>query len=196
MVTSIKGPQLTSVSIFISTYIHKLLQSCAALCVRRTKTLSSGQHLRHQRPSLPQLTWQHRGMRAFHYNSFSKKLFNLQFFRRIKKKTLLWKFHAWLVLFVQGGGEKHTLYIIDLRGSLGTTRTWKMVHNPNTKTVKQKGEKMLPPNEGTLHKCSFSLTILSKGRMGLPKRMNFRKNSKGGVGHFQFKNLYCRFLPL
>ena len=37
-----------------------------------------------------------------------------------------------------------------------------MVHNPNTKTVKQKGEKMLPPNEGTLHKCSFSLTILSE----------------------------------
>lgn len=81
-----RSPIDVSLHIHLNIYIHKLLQSCAALCVRRTKTLSSGQHLRHQRPSLPQLTWQHRGMRAFHYNSFSKKLFNWQFFRRIKKK--------------------------------------------------------------------------------------------------------------
>ena len=37
----------------------------------------------------------------------------------------------------------------------------------------------------------------SKGRIPLPKRMNFRKSSKGGgEGHFQSKNLSCRFLPL
>ena len=34
---------------------------------------------------------------------------------------------------------------------------------------------------------------LCKGRMEIPKRMFFRKSSKRGGGHFQSKNLYCRF---
>ena len=33
----------------------------------------------------------------------------------------------------------------------------------------------------------------SKGRVRVPKWMNFRKPSKGGGGHFQSKNLYCIF---
>ena len=37
---------------------------------------------------------------------------------------------------------------------------------------------------------------MSKGRMASPKRMNFRKSSKRGGGHFQSKNLYCRFWTL
>ena len=34
--------------------------------------------------------------------------------------------------------------------------------------------------------------LLRKGRLPLPKRMNFRKSSKRGGGHFQSKNLYCK----
>ena len=32
-----------------------------------------------------------------------------------------------------------------------------------------------------------------KGRVRVPKQMNFRKSSKGGGCHFQSKNLCCRF---
>ena len=32
----------------------------------------------------------------------------------------------------------------------------------------------------------------AKGSLPLPKRMNFRKSSEGGGGHFQSKNLYCK----
>ena len=35
----------------------------------------------------------------------------------------------------------------------------------------------------------------TQGRVAVPNRMNFRKSSKGG-GHFQSKNLRCRFLEL
>ena len=35
-------------------------------------------------------------------------------------------------------------------------------------------------------------TVGTKGRLPLPKRMNFRKSSKRGGGHFQSKNLYCK----
>ena len=40
-----------------------------------------------------------------------------------------------------------------------------------------------------------AIWLKSRGRMAPPKRMNFRKSSKGGGGwsHFQSKNLYCRF---
>ena len=34
---------------------------------------------------------------------------------------------------------------------------------------------------------------LNQERMALPNRMNFRKSSKAEGGHFQSKNLYCRF---
>ena len=34
---------------------------------------------------------------------------------------------------------------------------------------------------------------LNQGRMALPNRMNFWKTSKGEGGHFQSRNLYCRF---
>ena len=43
---------------------------------------------------------------------------------------------------------------------------------------------------------SFSLTLSdTKGRVRLPNRMIFWKSAKGGggVGHFQSKNLYCKF---
>ena len=33
----------------------------------------------------------------------------------------------------------------------------------------------------------------TKGRMVVPNRTNFRKSAKGTGGHFQSKNLYCRF---
>ena len=36
-------------------------------------------------------------------------------------------------------------------------------------------------------------TVHYKGRVMLPNWMNFRKSSKGKGGHFQSKNLYCRF---
>ena len=36
----------------------------------------------------------------------------------------------------------------------------------------------------------------AKGRVTLPNRMIFRETSKGEGGHFQSKNLYCRFWEL
>ena len=33
---------------------------------------------------------------------------------------------------------------------------------------------------------------IAKGRVRLTDRMNFRKSSKRGGGHFQSKNLYCK----
>ena len=42
-----------------------------------------------------------------------------------------------------------------------------------------------------------SLTChVSQGQVALPKRINFRKSSKGGVAHFQSKNLCCTFWTL
>ena len=38
--------------------------------------------------------------------------------------------------------------------------------------------------------------LADKGRLTLPKRMNFRKSSKGGGGHFQSKNLCCKIWTL
>ena len=37
------------------------------------------------------------------------------------------------------------------------------------------------------------LQNVSEGRVGLPKRMSFRKTSEGGGVNFQSKNLHCRF---
>ena len=50
--------------------------------------------------------------------------------------------------------------------------------------------------ETDLVKSTFLFLQWFKGRMGTPKRENFRKSSKGGGGHFQSKNLYCRFWTL
>ena len=35
-------------------------------------------------------------------------------------------------------------------------------------------------------------TLQNKGRIGLPKRMNFRKSSEGGGGAFPIQNLCCK----
>ena len=52
-------------------------------------------------------------------------------------------------------------------------------------------------SEYLLRLCNFlqfeNVFTVYKGRMAPPKRMNFRKSSKGGAGgHFQSKNLYCK----
>ena len=45
-----------------------------------------------------------------------------------------------------------------------------------------------------LHSHPLPCLEVAKGRVRLPKQMNFRKTSKeGGRGHFQSKNLCCRF---
>ena len=41
--------------------------------------------------------------------------------------------------------------------------------------------------------CVQVLFHLVKGRVAVPKRMNFRISSKKGGGSFQSENLYCRF---
>ena len=45
-----------------------------------------------------------------------------------------------------------------------------------------------------IHYFAFRFCFhLVKGRVAVPKRMNFRISSKKGGGHFQSENLYCRF---
>ena len=46
-----------------------------------------------------------------------------------------------------------------------------------------------------VRKTAFSICFFSKGRIPLPNGMNFWKSAKGG-GHFQSKNLSCRFWEL
>ena len=50
-----------------------------------------------------------------------------------------------------------------------------------------------PASQGGPGPCCFKLFYV-EGRMATPKRVNFRKSSKGG-GHFQSKNLWCSFGP-
>ena len=51
-------------------------------------------------------------------------------------------------------------------------------------TVKLKSEKK--------HFLFLLCLTYTKGRMTIPNQMNFWKSSKGGGGHFQSKNLYCK----
>ena len=47
--------------------------------------------------------------------------------------------------------------------------------------------------EAQVRMNTYKTPTINKGWVVPPKRMNFRKSSKGAEGHFQSKNSYCRF---